>query len=83
MLPSPCFNDRIISYIYRDKERCSHCPRRDVSTWKKKDIEFNVIFKENSALVRFDLTNMIKVGWMVNVDVVVQVDLKESIYIFC
>ena len=79
MLPSPCFNVRIILYIYRDEERCSHCPRRDVSTWTKKDIEFNVIFKEDSALVQFDLTNMTKVGWMVNVDVEVQVDWKERI----
>ena len=33
---------------------------------------------ENSALVQFDLINMTKVGWMVDVDVEVQVDWKES-----
>ena len=30
-------------------------------------------------MVQFDLTNMAKVGWMVNVDVEVQVDWKERI----
>lgn len=66
--------------IGRDEEKCGHCPKRNISTWKNEDVEFNVLFENSSALVQFSLENMNSVGWMDFVDLEVQVDRYKTVY---
>ena len=70
----------VLVACYRDEEKCGHCPKRNISTWKNEDVEFNVLFENSSALVQFSLENMNSVGWMDFVDLEVQVDRYKTVY---